>query len=67
MPDLPTITVTQVQADRMIAAYGSVDNYKAWLKDQIIQYVTMVEDRKLFETYVAQRDAKAAEVQTNLS
>ncbi|HWT39679.1 MAG TPA: hypothetical protein VN081_00135 [Dongiaceae bacterium] len=43
MPTLPTFTVTQAQADRLLAAYGSVDNYKAWLKEQIIEYVVEVE------------------------
>jgi hypothetical protein len=39
MPALPTFTVTQAQADRLIAAFGSADAYKAWLKNQIVSYV----------------------------
>jgi hypothetical protein len=47
MPDLPTLTVTQEQANRMIAAFGppggtteqAIANYKEWLKEAIIEYV----------------------------
>lgn len=31
MPTLPTLTVTQAQADRLIGVFGSVEAYKAWL------------------------------------
>ena len=43
MPTLPTITVTDAQAQRMLAAYGSVDNYKKWLTKQIIEFVIRTE------------------------
>lgn len=39
MPALPTLTVTQAQADRMIAAYGSVTAYKQWLRESIAAFV----------------------------
>lgn len=39
MPDLPTLTVTQAQADRCLAAYGTVENYRAWLRAQVRRYV----------------------------
>ena len=39
MPTLPTLTVTDAQANRMIAAWGSTAAYKEWLKEQVIQYV----------------------------
>ena len=39
MPTLPTLTVTQAQADRMLAAWGDTESYKVWLKEQIIKYV----------------------------
>lgn len=35
MPTLPTLTVTQPQADRLLAVFGSVDAYKAWLLTQL--------------------------------
>lgn len=47
MPTLPTITVTQAQADRMLAAYGDVATYKRWLADQIRQYVTQIETSRI--------------------
>lgn len=49
MPTLPTLTVTQAQADRMLAAYGSVDAYKEWLRDRIVAHVLQVEARALDE------------------
>ena len=39
MPTLPTLTVTQAQADRLLAAFGSQAAYKQWLKDNIIAFV----------------------------
>lgn len=39
MPDLPTFTVTSAQATRLLNAFGSTDNYKAWLRAQIIEFV----------------------------
>lgn len=43
MPDLPTLTITQSQADRCLAAWGSVAAYKAWLKGQVAGYVVAKE------------------------
>ena len=50
MPDLPTLTVTTEQANRMIAAFAPRDpdktpqqNYKDWLKERIIEYVIQQE------------------------
>lgn len=31
MPQLPTLTVTQPQADRLLAVFGDVAGYKVWL------------------------------------
>ena len=39
MPELPTLTVTQEQADRAVAAWGSVAAYKAWLAASVRAYV----------------------------
>lgn len=39
MPQLPTLTVTDEQAQRLLAAFGSVENYKAWLKDALVMRV----------------------------
>lgn len=43
MPTLPTLTVTDAQATRMIAAFGSAEAYRTWLKEQIIDYVVAKE------------------------
>lgn len=62
MPALPTLDVTKAQADRMMAAFGSVENYKEWLRQQILHYVidTEVEQVRL---EVTQREIdKKAEV-----
>lgn len=43
MVALPTIEVTQAQADRVLAAYGSVANYRAWLRRGVVDYVVQFE------------------------
>lgn len=62
MPTLPTIEVTQTQADRMLAAYGSVENYKKWLKNQIVLFVT---DKELNENRAAMEAQLLAEHEAN--
>lgn len=59
MPTLPTLTVTQAQADRLIAVFGSVDAYKIWLKQTLVEYVVRVESSK------AMRDFTLAQEQTD--
>lgn len=39
MPDLPTITVTAPQAQAILEAYGTVADYKAWLRREVREYV----------------------------
>ena len=40
MPDLPTITVTQAQADRLLAVFpGGAAAYRAWLKATLAAHV----------------------------
>lgn len=61
MPDLPTLTVTQAQADRMLAAYGSAAGYRQWLKTAIINYVTVTEMANLRAQHQqAERDIEAS-------
>ena len=43
MPALPTLTITDEQAERCIAAYGSVAAYKTWLREQVSEHVLAVE------------------------
>lgn len=49
MPTLPTINVTTAQADRMLATYGSVANYKVWLVQAIKEYVVHQEALRMDE------------------
>lgn len=67
MPTLPTFTVTQAQADRLLAAFGSVDAYKAWLKEQLITYVSSYESQGLYSQASAQAVAKEDDLRNSLS
>lgn len=46
MPNLPTLAVTDPQATRITAAFGSVANYKTelrkWIKDRVLQHEAQV-------------------------
>lgn len=67
MPTLPTLDVTQAQADRMMAAYGSVAGYRQWLKQQIIEYVVAAEARARVETFRAEQDRLEGQARADLS
>jgi hypothetical protein len=59
MPTLPTLDVTQPQADRIIAAFGAtqaeaVANYRVWLKASVIDEVLSRERQALL---ISQRQA----------
>lgn len=61
MPDLPTLTVTDAQAVRMLAVFGDVATYKAWLRSRIVAYVLEQEQRRMaVEALEAQRAALGA-------
>jgi len=53
MPDLPVLTVTQAQLDRLVAAFPGAtltekaDAYKAWSTNNLIDFVQAVETRKI--------------------
>lgn len=53
MPDLPTFTVTNAQATRALAAFGSTFQYKVWLADSVRKYVRTVERQNLKSTMEA--------------
>lgn len=59
MPTLPTLTVTQAQADRLLAAFGSTAAYKEWLKDALIGYVIHQETKT--QVQAVQDSAKTAD------
>ena len=39
MVNLPTIDVSQAQADKALAAYGSIPAYKSWLTKAVRDFV----------------------------
>lgn len=47
MPELPNIPVTQVQYDRIMAAFENVNNYEVWLAQQIEGFVFTFESAKI--------------------
>jgi len=75
MPTLPTLTVTQAQADRMLAAYGvpgetqaqTIDRYKAWLTKQITDFVIAYEDSQDVAAFLAAKATKADQTRTDLT
>jgi hypothetical protein len=58
MPTLPTLTVTDEQATRMLAAWGSAAEYSKWLKDEIIEFVLNKEAVDRQRAWSAQEQAK---------
>lgn len=51
---LPTLTVTDAQAQRLLAVFGTADEYRRWLKKQLVDYVLYVEANQLVEQHIAQ-------------
>jgi hypothetical protein len=44
MPDLPTLTVTDAQAARLLTVFGSAQAYRDWLKATIIHEMALREN-----------------------
>jgi len=66
MPALPTLTVSQAQADRLLAAFGSVAAYKQWLKDSLVQYVIDAENVSKFDAVRQDQAASEADLTAQL-
>lgn len=61
MPNLPTLTVTDTQLAKCVAAFGDAAGYRAWLKTALRDEVLRREARRLDEeANTAKRDALAA-------
>ncbi len=61
MPNLPTITVTDTQLAKCVAAFGDAAGYRTWLKAAVRDEVLRREARRLDEeANTAKRDALAA-------
>lgn len=39
MPNLPTIEVTEAQAERLFAVFGDVQTYRRWLRERLVEHV----------------------------
>lgn len=58
MPTLPTLTVTDAQATRLMAVFGDVPAYKAWLLRQLkakVMEAEMAQARADAQAYVEQK------------
>lgn len=71
MPALPTITVTQPQADRILVAFGvdqasAVEAYKRWLTIEVRAFVLERMQEKLSSDKAALEAAAFAEAAANL-
>lgn len=60
MPDLPTVTITDTQAARVLAAFGTIAKYRAWLRAQVTDAVRERERAALIA-------AKNAEITSGLT
>lgn len=61
MPNLPTITVTDTQLAKCVAAFTDAAGYRTWLKAALRDEVLRREARRLDEAAnTAKRDALAA-------
>lgn len=66
MPSLPTIDVTQAQADRMLAAFGSAALYRQWLRRQIVAVVVEAEARNRAESFRATQEGARRQARIDL-
>lgn len=58
MPTLPTVDVTQAQADRLLAAHGSAANYRRWLVEANKKFVIDYERAAINTKYEVLRQAE---------
>ena len=67
MPTLPTLTVTQAQADRMLASFGSQQAYLDWLKNNIIEFVLNKEAVERQKAWQVQEEAARVQARAELT
>ena len=58
MPNLPTVTVTDAQLAKCVAAFTDAAGYKAWLKAALLDEVQRREARRLDEEHNAAKKAE---------
>lgn len=66
MPNLPTLTVTAEQAERLLAVFGDVDGYRAWLKDALKTHVMTQERHRVDRMAQQQREAEIKQIAADL-
>lgn len=66
MPTLPTLTLTDAQATRCLAAWGSTENYRTWLRGQVAGFVIAAERSQAATAYLEAEATRTTEVRTAL-
>lgn len=62
MPNLPTISLTQPQLERVIAVFGDAATYKRWLRGHLVDAVVAAEAKAIEARATAERNALVDEV-----
>jgi hypothetical protein len=66
MPDLPTLTVTDAQAKRLLAAFGGVPQYKAWLRQRLVEVVQQYERVTVSAAVQAYQDSLLEQISSDV-
>ena len=66
MPNLPTISLTQPQLDRCVAAFTDAAGYRVWLKTALRDEVLRRESRRLDEAANTTKRAALAAMESEL-
>lgn len=66
MPNLPTLTVTDEQATRLLAVFGDAAGYKTWLKQRLRDHVLGVERQRVFRESQEARDREIQQIDKEL-
>ena len=66
MPNLPTLSLTQPQFDKCVAAFTDAAGYKAWLKQAVRDEVQRRAARRLDEEHNAAKKAALAALDAEL-
>lgn len=66
MPTLPTFDVTDNQANRMIAVFGSPEAYVEWLKTTIVEYVLAAEEKEIRAQFEEEYQERIAQGRADL-
>ena len=64
--NLPTIQVTDAQAQRITAAFGTTEEYRKWLRRQVAERVIRYENSARTQALQAELDANASQVLIDL-